>query len=94
MELPMSVALQDAVGPRTTRLSVLVSNTEAEEIANRAKAADLSVSAYLRAQSLIASASENEPEALAVFDQIITDITSRIDAANTSLEAALSRLKP
>jgi hypothetical protein len=90
----MSVALQDAVGPRTTRLSVLVSNVEAQEIADRAQAASLSVSAYLRAQALTAGASENEPEALAVFDQIITDITTRIDAANASLEAALSRLNP
>jgi hypothetical protein len=90
----MSLALQDAVGPRTTRLSVLVSAPEADEIAARAQAANLSVSAYLRAQALMAGASENEPDALAIFDQIITDITTRIDAANTSLEAALARLNP
>jgi len=90
----MSVALQDAVGPRTTRLSVLVSNTEAAQIAARAEAAKLSVSAYLRAQALMSGASDNEPEALAVFDQVISDISTRIDAANASLEAALSRLTP
>jgi hypothetical protein len=89
----MSVALHEAVGPRTTRLSVLVSTQEAEEIAALAKAADLSVSAYLRAQALT-PAVRSEDDALAIFDQVIDTITTRLDAANTSLEAALSRLTP
>ena len=94
----MSVVLQDAIGPRTTRLSVLVSSSEAEEIAHRAEAANLSVSAYLRAQALTNNladdAAAGDPEALAVFDQIIDVITTRIDQANSSLEAALARLTP
>jgi len=89
----MSVALQDAIGPRTTRLSVLVTNAEAQEIARRAESANLSVSAYLRAQALTAtSPTENDAGALAIFDRIIADITTRIDAANTGLQASLSRL--
>jgi hypothetical protein len=89
----MSVALQDAIGPRSTRISVLVTDAEAQEIARRAESANLSVSAYLRAQALsAASPPENDTDALAIFDRIIADIITRIDAANTGLEAALSRL--
>jgi len=89
--LDMSAALQETISPRTTRLAVLVSNAESQEIALRAEAANLSVSAYLRAQALGTGAG-NDQEALAVFDQIIDTITARIDQANTSLEAALARL--
>jgi hypothetical protein len=90
----MSVTLEDAVGPRTTRLAVLVSNSEANEISQRAAAANLSVSAYLRAQALNAAPVENDQDALAVFDQIIDGIITRIDETNTSLEAALARMNP
>ncbi len=70
-----------------------MSSAEAQEISERAKAASLSVSAYLRAQALSAAAG-NDQEAIAVFDQIIDDFTTRIDQANASLEAALARLTP
>jgi hypothetical protein len=88
----MSLAVQDTIGPRATRISVLVSTPEAEEISARAEAAGLSVSAYLRAQALGAIPSGDEQEALKIFDRVIDDITTRIDQANASLEAALTRL--
>jgi len=88
----MSFAVQDPIGPRATRLSVLVSTPEAQEISERAQAAGLSVSAYLRTQALTDIASPEEQEALKVFDRVIDDITSSIDQANASLEAALSRM--
>jgi hypothetical protein len=90
----MSVALHEAIGPRTTRLSVLVSAPEADEIAARAKAANLSVSAYLRAQALASGGAGTEDDALAIFDQVIDTLATRLDAANSSLEAALARLTP
>jgi hypothetical protein len=90
----MNATLQDDLGPWTTRISVRVSSAEAQEISERAKAASLSVSAYLRAQALSSAAAGNDQEAIAVFDQIIDDFTTRIDQANASLEAALARLTP
>jgi hypothetical protein len=90
----MSVSLQDTLGPRTTRISVLVSSAEAQEISHRAEAANLSVSAFLRTQALTTDASANDQEALAAFNRVIDHITHRIDQANTSLETALARLTP
>jgi len=88
----MSLALHDTIGPRATRLSVLVTAPEAEEISARAEAAGLSVSAYLRAQALGAIPSADQEDALKIFDRVIDDISTRIDQANASLEATLTRL--
>jgi len=88
----MSVALRDTIGPRATRLSVLVSEAEAAEVARRAAAAELSVSAYLRAQALGAPAPPEERQALAVFDRVLDELVGRVDAANQALGAALARL--
>ncbi len=88
----MSTALQDAGAARTTRLSVLVSTSEAEEISRRAGEAGLSVSAYLRAQALGTGVSENEAEAMMIFDRLLDEMTVRVDAANAGLLASLSRM--
>ncbi len=87
----MSLALQDADGARATRLSVLVTGSEAAEISRRAEEADLSVSAYLRAQALGTGVAE--AEAMAVFDRLLDEMTARIDAANAGLLASLKRME-
>jgi hypothetical protein len=87
----MSSALQNADGARATRLSVLVTGSEAAEISRRAEEADLSVSAYLRAQALGTGAAE--AEAMAVFDRLLDEMTARIDAANAGLLASLKRME-
>ncbi len=87
----MSLALQDADGARATRLSVLVTGSEAAEISRRAEEADLSVSAYLRAQALGTGVAE--AEAMAVFDRLLDEMTARIDDANAALVASLKRME-
>jgi hypothetical protein len=87
----MSLALKDADGARATRLSVLVTGSEAAEISRRAEEADLSVSAYLRAQALGTGVAE--AEAMAVFDRLLDEMTARIDAANAGLLASLKRME-
>lgn len=89
----MSLALYDGKGTRSARLSVLVNGAEAEEIAHRAAAAGVSVSAYLRARALGDGKSEDEAAAMRVFDQVIDEMTARVDEANASLEAALARME-
>jgi len=86
----MSLALQDADGARATRLSVLVTSSEAAEISRRAEESGLSVSAYLRGQALGTGAAE--AEAMAVFDKLLDEMTVRIDAANAGLLASLKRM--
>jgi len=89
----MSVAFQDGGGARATRLQVLVSPNEAEEISRRAGEAGLSVSAYLRTQALNGPVSKDELAAMAIFDRLLDDMTSRVDAANAGLSASLERIK-
>jgi len=89
----MSLALQDASAARTTRLSVLVTSGEAKEIAKRADAAGLSVSAYLRAMALGDGASKEEQEAMRVIDQVLDEMIATVDKANASLEAALDGME-
>jgi len=89
----MSVALQDSGGTRATRLSVLVTSGEAEEIAHRAETAGLSVSAYLRAMALGDGASKEEQEAMRIIDRVLDEMIATVDQANTSLEAALDGME-
>jgi len=89
----MSLALYDNKGIRAARLSVLVNGAEAEEIAHRAAAAGVSVSAYLRARALGDGVSEDEAAAMRAFDRVIDEMTARVDEANASLEAALARME-
>jgi len=86
----MSIALQKADGARATRLSVLVSDSEAAEISRCAAEAGLSVSAFLRAQAL--GTGRGEAEAMMVFDRLLDELTARVDAANAGLAASLARM--
>jgi hypothetical protein len=86
----MSLALQD--GARATRLSVLVSGSEAVEISRRAEAAGLSVSACLRAQGLGTGVSSHEAEAMKIFDGLLDEMAARADAANAGVVASLQRM--
>jgi len=88
----MSTALHDPSGARATRLSVLVSGSEAEEISHRADEAGLSVSAYLRAQALGTGLSVIEAEAMVIFDRLLDEMTARVEDANAGLVASLKRM--
>jgi len=65
---------------RTTRLAALVTATEANQIARRATATGLSVSAYLRERAL--SAHPDQPAALPQIDTLIARMESDLDSAN------------
>ena len=88
----MSAAVQEALGVRTTRLSVLVSGAEAEAITQRAQAAGLSVSGFLREQALGLGAAPAEEAALRQVDELIDRMTRDLDGAIKQVKATLARL--
>ena len=71
--------------PRMTRLTALVSVGEAAEIGLKAKAAGLSVSAYLRERALDEANGEK-------FDALLGRMESDLDEAIGSLDAVLGRM--
>jgi hypothetical protein len=79
---------------RTTRLTALVSQAEAELIANRAEAAGLSVSAYLRdrALDLSADADTSDTEALRQVDVLVARMEADLDRATAVLAASIARM--
>ncbi len=83
----MSLALTPTVPGRSTRLTVLVNDGEAAQIARQAAAAGLSVSAYLRERALgIAAAPEASPEAaLRQMDGLIARMEADLDGAIAAL---------
>ncbi len=85
----MRAASQGAQGARTTRLSVLVTSGEAEQITHRAKTSGLSVSAYLRATALGIGASKEEQHAMVIFDRVLDQMIATVNQANARLEASL-----
>ena len=90
----MSLAMAPAMAGRTTRLTALVSETEAALIAKRAAAAGLSVSGYLRERALGASdnADADEAGALRQVDVLIARMEADLDRAATALSGTLARM--
>jgi hypothetical protein len=90
----MSVATAPTMAGRTTRLTALVSQAEAELIANRAEAAGLSVSAYLRdrALDLSADADTSDTEALRQVDVLVARMEADLDRATAVLAASIARM--
>ena len=90
----MSVATAPAMAGRTTRLTALVSGAEAELISNRAEAAGLSVSAYLRDRALDLSADPDtgDTEALRHVDLLVARMEADLDRATAVLAASLARM--
>jgi Mobilization protein NikA len=89
----MSVAMMPAAAGRTIRLTALVSEAEAAEIARRAGAEGLSVSAYLRARALGGAGETEEDAALRQVDALIGRMEADIDGAIEVLARTNARLK-
>ena len=90
----MSLALTPAVAGRTTRLTALVSEAEAAQIARHAEAAGLSVSTYLRDRALgaLAKADTGEAAALQQVDALIARMEADLDQATAALSATMARI--
>lgn len=76
------------VQQRMTRLTVLVSETEARRINEKDVLAGKSVSAFLRDAAL-----DDESEITAQFDQMLDRMELDLDSASNELEAALARME-
>jgi hypothetical protein len=74
-------------------MSALVSDFEAAEIARRASAAGLSVSAYLRERALDLGNSAEDADALRQVDRMINKMTADVDNAIGVLATTLRRMK-
>jgi len=88
----MTVAVIPAVEGRTTRLTALVSEAEAAQVAMQAAAAGLSVSAYLRDRALGVSANAGESAALQQVDALIDRIGADLDSAIAEVSATIARM--
>jgi hypothetical protein len=88
----MAVAAIPAMEGRTTRLTALVSETEAERIARQAAASGLSVSAYLRDRALGVSSDAADAAALRQVDALIERMEIEIDSAVAALSATIARM--
>ncbi len=89
----MSAVVNDPSPSRTTRMSALVSDFEAAEIARRASAAGLSVSAYLRERALDLGDNAGDADALRQVDRMIDKMTADVDSAIGVLATTLRRMK-
>ncbi|MCW8308818.1 hypothetical protein AruPA_17425 [Acidiphilium sp. PA] len=89
----MSAVVNDPSPSRTTRMSALVSDFEAAEIARRASAAGLSVSAYLRERALDLGNNAGDADALRQVDRMIDKMTADVDNAIGVLATTLRRMK-
>ena len=89
----MSAVVNDPSPSRTTRMSALVSDFEAAEIARRASAAGLSVSAYLRERALDLGDNAGDADALRQVDRMIDKMTADVDNAIGVLATTLRRMK-
>lgn len=88
----MSALVNDPSPARTTRMSALVSDFEAAEIARRANAAGLSVSAYLRERALNLDDHAEDADALRQVDRMIDKMTADVDNAIGVLATTLRRM--
>jgi len=88
----MSTAIREPAGTRTTRLSALVTDTEAEQITKQAEASGLSVSAFLRERALGLNRLREEEEALRQVDALIDKMAEDIEGAIDQVASTLTRL--
>jgi hypothetical protein len=88
----MTVAVIPAVEGRTTRLTALVSEAEAEQVTRQAAASGLSVSAYLRDRALGVAPDASESAALRQVDTFIDRIEADLDSAIAELSATIARM--
>lgn len=88
----MSALVTTPFPSRTTRMTALVSDFEAAEIARQASAAGLSVSAYLRERALKQGESNEEADALRQVDRMIEKMTADVDNAIGVLATTLRRM--
>ncbi len=89
----MTVAAIPVMEVRTTRLTALVSEAEAAQVAMQAAAAGLSVSAYLRDRALGVSANAGESAALRQVDAFIDRIEADLDSAIAEVSATIARME-
>jgi len=90
----MSLAMTPAAAGRTTRLTALVSEAEAAQIAKQADAARLSVSAYLRDRAMGASAKPDagDQAALRQVDALVARMEADLDGAIATVSATIARI--
>lgn len=88
----MSALVNTPSPARTTRMSALVSDFEAAEIARLANAAGLSVSAYLRERALNRDEQVGDADALRQVDHMIDKMTADVDNAIGVLTTTLRRM--
>jgi len=90
----MSLAMTPAAAGRTTRLTALVSEAEAAQIAKQAEATGLSVSAYLRDRALGASAEPDagDQAALRQVDALVARMEADLDGAIATVSATIARI--
>ncbi len=88
----MTVAVIPAVEGRTTRLTALVSEAEAEQVTRQAAASGLSVSAYLRDRALGVAPDASESAALRQVDAFIDRIEADLDSAIAEVSATIARM--
>jgi hypothetical protein len=88
----MTVAVIPAVEGRTTRLTALVSEAEAEQVTRQAAASGLSVSAYLRDRALGVAPDARESAALRQVDAFIDRIEADLDSAIAEVSATIARM--
>ncbi len=86
-------ATKHRVDVRSRRLTTFVSTAEGEAIAQRAAAAGLSMSAYLRAQALGAEADLSGDAAVPQTDRSVSRTGGDLDGAIADLAAALARME-
>jgi hypothetical protein len=89
----MTVAVIPAVEGRTTRLTALVSEAEAEQVTRQAAASGLSVSAYLRDRALGVAPDARESAALRQVDAFIDRIEADLDSAIAEVSATIARME-
>jgi len=90
--IDMTVAAMPVMEVRTTRLTALVSEAEAAQVAMQAAAAGLSVSAYLRDRALGVSSNAGESAALQQLDALIDRIEADLDSAIAEVSATIARM--
>lgn len=87
----MSATTHEPITTRATRLSVLVSDREAEQITQQAEASGLSVSAFLRERGL-GHQSSSEEAAMRQVDTLIDKMTGDVESAIAQVASTLARL--
>jgi len=88
----MVAVVMPAIDGRTTRLTALVTEAEAERVARKAATSGLSVSAYLRERALGVPTGADEAAALRQVDALIDQMEAEFDGAIAALSATMARM--